>query len=122
MRFTAKARGIGYSPYKMRPLIDVIRGKGAAYAVAWCRANKTRRMVPIIKLLDSAVANARYQDEALTPASLVVAEIQVDQGPMVRYFKPGAQGRAMVRRRKSCHISVVLEAQSKNEVSRGSKG
>lgn len=121
MRFSAIVRGINYSPYKLRPLVDVIRGKWASYAIAWCRANKTRRMMPIIKLLDSAIANARYKDEKLTPDTLSVAKIHVDQGPVVRYFKPGAQGRAMIRRRRSCHISVVLEAQA-NEVSRGSKG
>lgn len=121
MRFSAIVRGVNYSPYKLRPIVDVIRGKGVGYAIAWCRANKTRRMMPLIKLLDSAVANARYQNEQLTPDLLSVTKIQVDQGPVVRYFKPGAQGRAMIRRRRSCHISVVLEAQS-SEVSRGSKG
>lgn len=121
MRFSAIVRGVGYSPYKLRPLVDVIRGKGADYAIAWCRANKTRRMAALIKLLDSAVANARYKDAKFTPDVLSVKTIQVDQGPVVRYFKPGAQGRAMVRRRRSCHISVVLESKL-NEVSRGSKG
>jgi large subunit ribosomal protein L22 len=121
MQFTAVARGINYSPYKLRPLIDVIRGKGADYAVAWCRANKNRRMMPIIKVLDSAIANALYKNEALTPGRLVVKQIFVDQGKALCYFKPGAQGRAMIRHRRSCHISIVLEAQL-NEVFGGSKG
>ncbi len=112
MQFKAHARYIPYSPYKLRPIVDVIRGKDMRYALAWCSANKNRRMMPVIKLLDSAFANAS-QGQAVAPERLVISKIIVDQGPMRRYFKPGAQGRAMPQRRRFCHISV--EVQSKVE-------
>lgn len=112
MQFRASARYIPYSPYKLRPIVDVIRGKDMRYALAWCVANKNRRMIPIIKLLDSAFANLS-QEHLIAPEKVRIAKIYIDQGPVRRYFKPGAQGRAMPQRRRFCHISVEL--QPKNE-------
>lgn len=112
MQFTASARYIPYSPYKLRPLVDVIRGKDMRYALAWCAANKNRRMIPIIKLLDSAFANVS-QAQFVAPERVRIAKICVDQGPMRRYFKPGAQGRAMPQRRRFCHITIELQPTTK---------
>lgn len=108
MQFKAHARYIPYSPYKLRPIVDVIRGKDMRYALAWCSANKNRRMMPVIKLLDSAFANLS-QVQLMEPEKILITKIIVDQGPMRRYFKPGAQGRAMPQRRRFCHISVELK-------------
>lgn len=119
MKFTAKALGVHYSPYKLRPLADVVRGKSASYALAWFATNKNRRVVPMMKVLSSAVANAQHAQQ-IDADKLVISRICVDQGPINRYFKPGAQGRAMPQRRRLCHISVELEATK--EASRGSKG
>jgi large subunit ribosomal protein L22 len=114
MQFVAKARYVWYSPYKLRPLADVIRGKGALYAVAWLTTYKTKRTVPFKKLIESAIANA-YNLEKVQPGDLVVKELKVDQGPMHRYFKPAAMGRAMPQRKRLCHISVILEAKKDKE-------
>jgi large subunit ribosomal protein L22 len=120
MQFTAKVRGVHCSPYKLRPIVDVIRGKSAAYALAWCSANKTRRMVPILKLLKSVIANAQYLQN-VDVEGLFVKQVFVDQGTILRYFKPGAQGRANVQRRRLSHISILLERQP-SEAHRGTKG
>ncbi len=112
MQFNAKARYISYSPYKLRPLADVIRGKNAQYALAWLATYKTKRARPIQKLLESAVANARYLQN-IADNELIVKDVRVDQGPIHRYFKPGAMGRAMIQRRRLCHISVILETRRK---------
>ncbi len=111
MQFVAKARYIWYSPYKLRPVADVVRGKDAATALKWLATYKTKRAVSIKKLLESAVANARNLKN-IAPENLSVKEIKVDQGPIHRYFKPGAMGRAMIQRKRLCHISVVLESNS----------
>lgn len=107
MQFTAKARFVRYSPYKLRPLADVVRGKSASYALAWLETYKNQRALPLQKVLASCVANAQTMNVA--QENLVVRQICVDQGPIHRYFKPGAQGRAMPQRKRLCHISVVLE-------------
>lgn len=108
MRFVAKTKYIWYSPYKLRPLVDVIRGKDAVYALNWLSIHKTKKSAPIKKTLVSAIANAKDR-ENVTVDNLMVKEICVDQGPVRRYYKPGAMGRAMVQRKRQCHLKIVLE-------------
>lgn len=108
MLFKAKAKYVWYSPYKLRPLVDVIRGKTALEALNWLSIYKTKRSIPVKKLLQSAIANAMNQ-QSITAKELQVAEICVDQGPMHRYFKPGAMGRAVIQRKRLCHISITLK-------------
>ena len=112
MQFVAKARYTWYSPYKLRPLADVIRGKNALYAISWLATYKTKRAVPLKKLIESAIANARHLKN-IDAQNLMVKDIRIDQGPIHRYFKPGAMGRAMVQRKRLCHISVTLEPKTK---------
>jgi len=107
-QFLAKARYVHYSPYKLRPIADVVRGKNVAYALNWLTTYKTQRAQPIKKLLESAVANAKNKSNVEGNA-LKVKEIRVDGGPIHRYFKPGAQGRASIQRRRLCHMKIVLE-------------
>jgi large subunit ribosomal protein L22 len=109
--FGARARYVRYSPYKLRPIADVVRGKGVEYALQWLTTYKTQRAEPIKKLLESAVANAKSVKN-IEPEILVVREIRVDQGPIQRYFKPGAQGRAQIQRKRLCHISVMLQTKT----------
>jgi len=112
--FTAKACYIWYSPYKLRPVADVIRGKSAAHALQWLATYKTKRSVSIKKVIESAVANARHLKN-ISPDQLIIKKIDVDQGPIHRYFKPGAQGRAMIQRKRLCHISVIVESRKVKE-------
>lgn len=114
MVFRAKAKFVAYSPFKLRPLADVIRGKSAQYALNWLATYKTRRTRPIEKLLKSAVANA--QDlKGLKAEDLMISLLTIDQGPFFKYFKPGAMGRATILRRRFSHMNVELE-QRKKEV------
>ena len=112
MQFTAKARYVSYSPYKLRPLADVIRGKNALYAINWLRTFRSQRSEAVKKVLDSAIANAKHRKD-VGPEALIVREICIDQGPIHRYFKPGAQGRASAQRNRLCHMKIVLESRDK---------
>lgn len=114
MQFIAKTKYVWYSPYKLRPLADVIRGKGAVEAINWLTVYGTKRSIPLMKTLASAVANAKDLQN-LTPADLTVKEIRIDQGPIRRYFKPGAQGRAMPQRSRQSHIQVIVESKKQKE-------
>jgi large subunit ribosomal protein L22 len=118
--FEAHARYVWYSPYKLRPLADVIRGKKAQDALSWLIVYKTKRAVPLRKVLESAVANAHHTNN-LGIENLMIKEIRIDQGPTHRYFKPGAMGRAMIQRKRLSHISVILES-TKKEVHSGKQG
>lgn len=108
MKFIAKAKFVHYSPYKLRLLADVIRGKDVSYALGWLSTYKTRRTVSIKKTLESAVANARNIG-SIEAKDLFINEIRVDQGPMFKYFKPGAMGRANPQTKRLSHISIIVE-------------
>jgi large subunit ribosomal protein L22 len=109
MQFVAKARYIRYSPYKLRQIADVIRGKTVPYAQGWLSLYPVHRTVPVKKVLDSAVANARHGHN-VGAEKLVIKEIRIDQGPLFRYFKPGAMGRANIYRKRQSHIYIILES------------
>jgi large subunit ribosomal protein L22 len=109
MQFNARALNIRFSPFKLRPIADVIRGKNAQYALSWLATLPLKRAVPIAKVVSSAMANAKYQKN-VEADQLKIKEIRVDQGPAYRYFKPGAMGRANVYKKRFSHISVTVES------------
>jgi large subunit ribosomal protein L22 len=109
MNFTASAKYIKRSPYKLRLIVDVIRGKNAAYALNWLQVYGLKKSLPIKKLLDSAIANAKFKQDDINPQDLIIEEIKVDQGPAYKYFKPSAMGRSAVLRKRLSHMMVVLK-------------
>lgn len=109
MQFNAKARFIRCSPFKLRTLAAAVRGKGAVYALNLLKTAALRKAVPMQKMLESAIANAKDRGN-VSASQLFVKEIRVDQGPMFRYYKPGAQGRSMPQRKRLSHLSVILES------------
>ena len=112
MQFNAKARFLRFSPYKLRPLVDVVRGKSVPKALQWLAACPVKRALPITKLIESAAGNAKDLN-SLEKNDLMILEIKIDNGPTRRYFKPGAMGRSNIYRRRSCHASVTLKTINK---------
>jgi len=108
MQFKAIAKYVKYSPYKLRPIVDVVRGKKAQYALDWLTVYPAQKATPIRKAIESAVANAKNVSQ-IAAADLKVSEIRIDAGPVQKYFKPSAMGRSSVQRKRSSHIVVVLE-------------
>jgi large subunit ribosomal protein L22 len=109
--FTASHRHARLSPYKARPVIDLVRGKNVDQALSileW----QPRRAAPMIrKVIQSALANAS-NDLEVKLARLVVARAVVDGGPLLGgrpRFMPRAMGRAFPIRKRTCHITVTLE-------------
>lgn len=106
----AVSRYVKYSPYKLRLLINVVRGMRLDRALQWLIANRSKRTVAINKVLMSAWANAKVKTPNLEKYSDVFVSLaKVDQGPVAKYSLPGAQGRSVLRRRRTCHIEVQLE-------------
>jgi len=108
MQFKAIAKYVKYSPYKLRPIVDVVRGKKAQYALDWLTVYPAQKAVPIKKAIESAVANAKNLSQ-IAISDLKVFEIRIDAGPVRKYFKPSAMGRSSIQRRRLSHILVVLE-------------
>lgn len=107
MQFSAKLRYVRFSPYKLRPLADVVRGKDVQFAINWLSTYAIKRARPLKKMIQSAVANALTLNN-MQAEELIIADLRVDEGPMYRYYKPGAMGRATVLRKRFSHVSVIL--------------
>jgi large subunit ribosomal protein L22 len=93
---------------KARLVADVVRGKGVNEAVKTLTFLNKKSAAVIKKLIESAVANAEYK-KVMDVDSLYIKSIWVDQGPVLKRFRPRAQGRAFGVRKKTSHINVVLE-------------
>jgi len=103
----AIARYVRMSPYKVRRVLDQIRGRSYREALIILEFMPYKSCEPILKTLRSAVANAEH-NEGLDPASLIVSQAFADGGPSLRRFRPRAQGRAFQIRKPTCHITVAV--------------
>jgi len=108
MEVKSSNRYIQISPRKARYVADVIRGKKVEDALD-ILAFIPRKASPIIsKVVKSAIANAG-QDESIDVDTLYIKKIVVDEGPTAKRFRPRAMGRATKIRKRTSHITVVLE-------------
>lgn len=108
MEARASARYVRISPYKARQVIDEIRGKNLYEALALLRVTRRKAADLIYKVVQSAAANAEHNYE-MDRDKLYVAEAYVDGGPILKRWRPRAQGRAYPIQRRTSHITVVLK-------------
>src|SRR5512142_510778 len=106
---TAKARFVRVSPTKARRVIDLVRGRSVADALDILRWAPQGASEPVAKVIASAAANAQ-NNNGLDPATLVVATVYADEGPTAKRIRPRAQGRAFRIRKRTSHITVVVES------------
>ena len=108
----AKVRNIRVTPQKARRIVDVIRGKQAAEALAVLKFAPQAASEPVAKLVASAMANARVTADKngvfLDDQDLFIARAFVDEGITMKRFRPRAQGRAFRILKRTSHITVVL--------------
>lgn len=111
---TAIQRGTRQSPYKMRLVIDQIRGKNVNEALGLLKFSKKHAAKQIEKTLNSAVANAEYAarqaNESLDVDALFVKHAIVNEGPKIKRFMPAAQGRATPIQKRTSHVHIVVGA------------
>jgi large subunit ribosomal protein L22 len=100
------------SPYKMRLVIDQIRGKGVNEALALLQFSKKHAARQIEKVLHSAVANAEYRgrtaDEPVDVDTLYVKHAIINEGPKLKRFMPAAMGRAMPVIKRTSHVEIIV--------------
>jgi large subunit ribosomal protein L22 len=115
----AVARFVRVSPTKARRVIDLVRGKSVAEALDILRWAPQAASEPVAKVIASAAANAQ-NNNGLDPATLVVATVYADGGPTAKRIRPRAQGRAFRIRKRTSHITVVVESRPSKDA-RGSQ-
>ena len=111
MESSSKLKYIRQSPYKVRFVADLIRGKNVADAINILSSTNKKASKFLLKLLNSAVANINYidDDSNFDQSDLYVKTIFVDGGPMLKRFRPAAMGRATPIRKRMSHITVIIE-------------
>ncbi len=108
MEVKARASNIRISPRKARQITDIIKGKDIQDAKNIVAFTPKKAAKIVGKVLDSAIANAENNND-LDRETLYIKRAFVDQGPTMKRVRPRAQGRATLIRKRSSHITVILE-------------
>ena len=111
-RAKAIAKFIRISPYKVRVVLDNIRGKSVNEAVAILENTSKAGALPIKKVVLSAAANAEH-NLGMNKDELKIAECYANQGPTLKRMRPMGHGRAFRILKRTSHITVVLDVMAK---------
>jgi large subunit ribosomal protein L22 len=104
----AEARYLRTSPQKARLVVDLIRGQSANQARIILRATNKRMAPSVLKVLDSAIANAEHRANNVDVDELVVTRAYVNEGPRMKRIRPAPMGRAYRYQRRMAHIMVEV--------------
>lgn len=110
MEVKAVAKNTGIPASKVRPLVDMVRGKRVDEALNLLRFTPTPKAKLVAKVVRSAAANAENNFQ-MDPADLKVVKIYVDEARGLRRFKARSRGRASPIRKNSSHITVIVAEQ-----------
>ena len=107
MEAKAHLRYVRISPRKVKIVCDLIRGKSLAQATAILMTTPKAASEPLIKLLNSAAANAE-NNHSMDPEKLYVSEVFANPGPIIKRIRPRAQGRAFRINKRTSHVTLVV--------------
>jgi large subunit ribosomal protein L22 len=103
----AVSKYVRISPYKVRQVLDLVRGYPADRAAEILKFCERDAAIVVGKLLASAVANAEH-DHALIADELFVSACFADEGPTLKRWRPRARGRATRIRKRTCHVTLLV--------------
>jgi large subunit ribosomal protein L22 len=106
-----------FSSYKAREVLNLIRGKSIVEARSILHFTERGCAVPILKLLESAIANAGNNND-IPPEELFITTCFADEGPTLRRFRPRARGRGTRIRKRTTHVTIVLARYGATELER----
>jgi large subunit ribosomal protein L22 len=107
MPYSNVHRGARISPTKVKPLVDLIRGKKVDEALTQLTMSKRRAAVLVKTALNAAVANADQAEADVR--RLIVTDARVDSGPTMKRFQPKDRGRAHAIKKRTSHITVAVD-------------
>jgi large subunit ribosomal protein L22 len=107
VRVSAQGKFVRQSPYKVRRVLDLVRGLPVGEARTVLQFSQRRAAGMVRKVLESAVANAEHNHE-LEADDLHVVDAYADEGPTLRRWRPRARGRATRIRKRTSHITIVV--------------
>ncbi len=107
---SAKGFNIRISPYKLRRVANVVRGKETIYAESLLKQLPHKGAKLLLKIVQSAVANARNNSDVIDP--LYISELMVNEGSHFKRFQPKARGRIYKIIKRTSHVSLLLSSKS----------
>jgi large subunit ribosomal protein L22 len=107
--YSATAKWLIASPTKVRPVADLVKMKPYSEAVAILENTPNKGAKLIMKVVQSAAANALNQNRKLDEDMLYIKELRIDEGPRMRRVWFRARGRADMLIKRMCHISCVID-------------
>lgn len=114
MAISAKIKYLRISPRKVRLVADLIRNKPVGEAQAILKFTAKKASKPLLKLLDSSIANAKNNFKK-DISTLYISSIKVDGGPILKRTMPRSRGTAFAIQKKTSHITIVLGEAGANE-------
>ena len=107
MEARAIAKYVKMSPIKLKPVADLVRGKNLSEALTILKFTPGKGAEQVEKVVKSAAANAENNLD-LNPDDLYVSKVIINQGPTIKRWRAGAQGRASIILKRSSHITVTV--------------
>lgn len=109
------------SALKVRKILRVIKGKDIPEARAILNLHHSRSKIPILKTLNSAVANLKNDVGAvrIDDKDLYVKEAIVNEGPQMKRWRPGFRGSPTMIRKRTCHITLVVDSRKPIPIKKG---
>ena len=121
MEAVARLRNHPTSPRKMRLLVDLIRGMKVEKALAELEHNAKDSAVPLRKLVLSAIDNWKEKNEGGDESQLIVKTIMVDGARTLKRMRPAPQGRGYRVRKRSNHVTVIVDEKTTDISAKGNK-
>jgi len=115
MEYNAKLSYLKISPRKVRLVADLVRNQNVGEARMQLKYSNKRASGSLLKLLNSAVSNAKDITEDIDENNLRIKEIRVDEGPMLKRYMPVARGTVHEIQKKTSHVTIVLTEQEKTK-------
>ena len=114
MEAIAKAKHLRQSPYKIRQVLDIVRGKNVNEAINILQYTNKKAAKFILKTLNSAISNLSVNDEPYDVDKFYVKTAFVDGGPMMKRWRAAAMGRAVRILKRSSHLTIIISQKGVN--------
>jgi len=113
MSVVAKSKYLRIAPRKVRLIANLIRGKTINEAQAILDFAVKKSAYPLLKLLKSAISNAKHNFQLLDESNIYISKIMVDEGPKLKRWRARARGTVASIQKRTSHITVILDEISK---------
>ena len=111
MEAIARKRFIRQSPYKIRYVLNMVKGLKVDAAINKLSLTNKKASSYIIEVLNSAVSNMMNAETDVNSESIFIKTAYVDEGPVMKRFRPAAMGRATGIRKRTSHLTIIISSE-----------